>query len=827
MLILVMACCLIMFRTNGILAISCMSSTTKTENDFSVRPEVCNEGVEHCLIVIGPSYEFNHSERHSYGCWPWHELKSECPLKPGICHILHATPDNLLKTCCCFGSMCNNETVKYVPILATTSSIENLTRLDKFGVRIPGLTSATTAQGSPDFMVLQTVRTTLSCLAGFLIVFVTGMCIMRFCVPCKQIQPKLRLLASCSRRYHSSGPLQQKLHVCLPFCCHHQCRPCSNWTWNGANPTGAVTNPQSSQPRPNRDKQFDRQLGEVVGWNKHTPESTRLDPTLTKPNNVDSAEWSLMQNLVQMCQLDKRLGRGRFADVWLAYLPHSFLFEPFELWSDPAGQATSSGTSKLPPKGGCSVHMVDEKVRSMEAPVQLRFGRKSEASFTNFGEFTASNNFYQNSSTSELEREALLSSTKPSQTDKLLLDNTKHLSNSSSSVAHLTQKQHPVAVKVFAPTEFRAWSSELSAFRALQDPATWTRSSRSPLHTDLHSVVSSHPNLIGMLAAAIVAGDGVSSPVKEYRLVMEFAERGSLHHRLATGDWIPLSEFFTLSRDIASGLTYLHGDFLDENLVGSHTVRIKKPPIAHRDLKPENILLRGDGSACLSDFGQAVLLDPCKICSTPSGYSSSDSGVAQDPQDPTQTNPTFLSLEPMPKAGTLRYMAPELLDGAINYSGVALLRTDVYSFGLILWELASAVSPEKPGCATQLDSYSTVARPSVDVLSETSESEQFHVCPLLSASPVHPILPRRKHRLPYEEELGKNYCSLYTMRQLVSVEKCRPSSNPIWHRYPPLIQIYRTITECWDPEPEARLTVDCVLERLTALQAELVMSNPR
>ncbi|KAA3673725.1 uncharacterized protein DEA37_0002151 [Paragonimus westermani] len=791
MLTLVMAYCLVMFRANGILAISCMSSTANTENEFTVRPEVCNEGVEHCLIVIGPNPGFIYNERHSYGCWPWHELvrvtshsqyyfqKSKCPMKPGVCHILHTAHDNLLKTCCCFGSMCNNETVKYVPIFGATNPIENLTGLGKFGVRIPGLSSTTTGQSSPDFTVLQTVRTALSCLAGFLIVFVSGMCIMRFCAPCKQIQPKLRLLVSCSRRYHPSGPSQQKPHVCLPFCCHHKCRPCSNWTWNGTNPTQAATNPQSSQPKVNRDKQFDCPLGEMVGWNKHTPELIQMDPTLTKPNNVDLAEWSLMQNLVQMCHLDKRLGRGRFADVWLAYLPHSFLFEPFKFWSDPAIQATSPVTSNLPPKGSCSVRLADEKVCPVEAPAQLN--RKSEVSFANFGELATCNNVYQNNNASVLERETLLSSEKPSRTDKLLLDSTKHLSGSSGSVTHLSQKRHPVAVKVFAPSEFRAWSSELSAFRALQDPATWTR---SPLHTDLHSVVSSHPNLIGMLAAAIVAGDGVSSPVKEYRLVMEFAERGSLHHRLTIGDWIPLSEFFALSRDIASGLTYLHGDLLDENLVGPHTIRAKKPPIAHRDLKPENILLRGDGSACLSDFGQAVLLDSRKVCSTPSGYSSSDSGVAQDPQDPTQTNPTFLSLEPMPKAGTLRYMAPELLDGAINYSGVALLRTDVYSFGLILWELASAVSPEKPNCATQLDSNSTLVPTPTDFLSTTPELERFHVGPLLSASPVHSIPPRRKHRLPYEEELGKNGCSLYTMRQLVSVEKCRPASNPIWCRFP-------------------------------------------
>ena len=41
------------------------------------------------------------------------------------------------------------------------------------------------------------------------------------------------------------------------------------------------------------------------------------------------------------------------------------------------------------------------------------------------------------------------------------------------------------------------------------------------------------------------------------------------------------------------------------------------------------------------------------------------------------------------QVGTRRYMAPEVLEGAINFSKDAFLRIDVYACGLVLWELAS------------------------------------------------------------------------------------------------------------------------------------------
>ena len=85
-----------------------------------------------------------------------------------------------------------------------------------------------------------------------------------------------------------------------------------------------------------------------------------------------------------------------------------------------------------------------------------------------------------------------------------------------------------------------------------------------------------------------------------------------------------------------------------------------KPAIAHRDFKSKNVLIRSDMTACIADFGIALIFEPGKSCGDTHG-----------------------------QVGTRRYMAPEVLEGAINFSRDAFLRIDMYACGLVLWELAS------------------------------------------------------------------------------------------------------------------------------------------
>jgi serine/threonine protein kinase len=46
------------------------------------------------------------------------------------------------------------------------------------------------------------------------------------------------------------------------------------------------------------------------------------------------------------------------------------------------------------------------------------------------------------------------------------------------------------------------------------------------------------------------------------------------------------------------------------------------------------------------------------------------------------------------QVGTLRYMAPELLDGAVNLRDceASLKQIDMYAFGLVMWEISSRCS---------------------------------------------------------------------------------------------------------------------------------------
>ncbi|GER45967.1 lectin protein kinase [Striga asiatica] len=167
-------------------------------------------------------------------------------------------------------------------------------------------------------------------------------------------------------------------------------------------------------------------------------------------------------------------------------------------------------------------------------------------------------------------------------------------------------------------------------------------------HEGKNEFLSELSIIAGLRHKNLVQLQGWCAEKGELLLVYEFMPNGSLDHVLyqnvENGNPLKWCYRYNIAVGLASALTYLH--------------RECEQQVIHRDIKTSNIMLDAGYNARLGDFGLARLMDHDK--------------------SPVSTL----------TAGTMGYLAPEYLQ-----YGKATEKTDVFSYGVVILELACGRRP--------------------------------------------------------------------------------------------------------------------------------------
>ncbi len=194
-----------------------------------------------------------------------------------------------------------------------------------------------------------------------------------------------------------------------------------------------------------------------------------------------------------------------------------------------------------------------------------------------------------------------------------------------------------------------------------------------------------HPNIVTI--------HSIESTESTHFMTMELVEGESLDHIIPPGG-MPLAKVFDIAIPLADALSSAH-----------------EQGIVHRDLKPANVMVTGENRVKVLDFGLAKLVeDP--------DAETGDHAVTALP-----TQATELTAEGM-VMGTAPYMSPEQVEGrAMDH------RTDIFSLGIVLYEMATGRRPFAGNTSAAL--VSSILRDSPPTVTEINESLPRHLARII------------------------------------------------------------------------------------------------
>lgn len=152
----------------------------------------------------------------------------------------------------------------------------------------------------------------------------------------------------------------------------------------------------------------------------------------------------------------------------------------------------------------------------------------------------------------------------------------------------------------------------------------------------------SHPNIVEVYDVGEEEGN--------HYIVMEYIEGKTLKQLLKKRETLTLTEVIDIMTQLTDGISHAHESY-----------------IIHRDIKPQNIMIEDDGRIKITDFGIAMALNATQL---------------------TQTNSVM---------GSVHYLPPEQASGKS-----ATVKSDIYSLGIMMYELLTGSVPFKGDNAVEI-----------------------------------------------------------------------------------------------------------------------------